>query len=333
MRQVWLRRSGGPEVLKVEEHSDPSAPGPDEAIVDIHYSGINFADVVMRQGLYREAPPKPFVPGYEGSGIIAAVGSNIKNFKVGDPVVVGSLFGGYSSKLKVPGDLLFKKPSYLTLEESAGLAVNWITAHAAIVDMGRIRAGDRVVIDSATGGVGTIALQMLKCLGAETIGLTSSPSKMDYIKSLGATPMLQDDFNSKTDLKGFDFILNSQGGKTIRQHYDRLGMTGRIVSIGMSAGIGPGGRDLFQFIGAALQMPKFSIIKMFNLNTGVYALNALTLLDDAKYRANLAKSWAEVEHYKLKPHIDSVFPAEKASEAHAHLQSRKAKGKVLISWK
>lgn len=334
MKQIWLRKSGGPEVLQLEEHPDHGAPGPNEAIVDVHYSGINFADIIMRQGLYRDAPPKPFVPGYEASGIISAIGSNVTRFKVGDPVAAGSFFGGYSSKLRVPQDLIFKQPAHLNLKESAGLAVNWITAHAAIVDMGRVRAGDRVVVDSATGGVGTIALQMLKQMGAETIGLTSSPSKMDYIKSLGATPMLQDEFMTDPKLRDFDLILNSQGGKTVRAHYERLGMTGRIVAFGMSSGISGDNRNLFKFIGAALSMPKFSIIKMFNLNAGVYALNALTILKDAKYRANLANAWdIEVEKYKLTPHIDQVFPANRAGDAHAHLASKKAKGKVLISWR
>lgn len=333
MQQIWIRKNGAPDVLSFEDSTEPSSLESNEALIDVHYSGINFADVIMRQGLYRDAPPKPFVPGYEVSGIVTQVGSGVRRFKVGDPVVTGCLFGGYSSQIKAPEDLMFKQPAHLSLAESAGLAVNWITAHAALVDMGRVRAGDRIVVDAATGGVGTIALQMLNHLGAQTIGLTSSPAKLDYIRSLGADAMTHHEFESQPSLGGFDLILNTQGGKTIRQHYDRLGMTGRVIALGFSSGIRAGGGSLVTFIKEGIRFPKFSIVKMFNLNRGVYALNALTLLRDPQYRATLASKWDEAEKYKLLPHIDHIFPARDIAKAHAHLESRKARGKVLIQWK
>ncbi len=144
--------------------------------------------------------------------------------------------------------------------------------------------------------------------------------------------MTHEEFLHQTSLKGFDLILNTQGGKTIRQHYNRLGMTGRLVALGISSGVTAGKRNLLHFLTAAIQMPRFAIVPMFDENRGISALNALPLLGDSHYRSTLASKWESAEKLKLMPHIEKVFPASEVAQAHALLESKKARGKILLSW-
>ncbi len=332
MKRILLKKLGNPAGLQLESAPDLTKVNDNEVIIDVHYSGINFAEIVMRLGFYKDAPQLPYVPGYEVSGIITQVGKSVQKFKVGESVVSGTLFGGYASQVKVTEDLIFKIPAHLSLLEAAALPVNWVTAHAALIDMGRVRAGDKVLIDAATGGVGTIALQMLKNIGAQTIGLTSSASKLDFIRSYGAQAMTHEEFEQSKE-SDFDLILNSEGGSSVRRHYDRLASTGRVIALGISAAIRDGKRDYYALIKTVLTMPRFSLIAMFDRNKGVFALNALKLLEDKKYRKTLQEKWKAAESMQLKPHIEKVFPAEAVSQAHALLESKKARGKVMISWK
>ena len=332
MQKIWIRKTGGPEILRLEENTPLSEIGDQDVWIQVHYSGINFADIIMRLGLYPDAPPKPYVPGYEVSGVVEKVGRNVTRVKVGDPVFAGTLFGGYASHVSVPEDLVFPLPSDWSLAEGAAMPVNWITAHAALLDMGRVRKGDRVLVDAATGGVGTIALQILNRMGAETIGLTSSPSKIAYIESLGAKGVTHEDFKKIEKDERFDLILNSQGGSSVRHHYNLLKATGRVVAFGMSAAIQNGKRDYMAMIKTILTMPRFSLISMFDKNLGVYALNALTLLQDPQYRKELQNKWEFARGLSMKPHVDRVFPAKQIGEAHHYLESKQARGKIVIAW-
>jgi NADPH:quinone reductase-like Zn-dependent oxidoreductase len=332
VKKIWLKKSGKPEVLSLKEHPDIDQVGDHEILVDVHYSGINFADIMMRLGLYPGAPKKPYVPGYEVSGLVKKIGSAVKNFQVGDSVVGGVLFGGYASQVKIPSDLVFPVPKNLDLSQAAALPVNWITAHTALMDMGRVRSGDRVLIDAASGGVGTLALQILKNVGAKTVGLTSSPSKMDYIRSFGAEAYTHEEFRSNHSNEKFDLILNSQGGRSVYDDYNRLLPAGRLIAYGMSSAVKKGKTDIFGLIKMMATMPRFSLISMFDKNRGVFALNALTLLQNSSFRQSLSAKWKTLEEQKLIPHVDKIFPASEISEAHRFLESKKARGKILISW-
>ena len=332
MKQIWLRKTGSPKVLSLESAPDLTEVSDDEVLIDVHYSGINFADIIMRLGLYADAPKRPYVPGYEVSGIVKKIGKSVRQFHIGDTVVAATHFGGYSSQVKVPQDLVFLVPPHLTLLEASALPVNWITSHAALIDMGRVRKGDRVLVDAATGGVGTIALQMLKHIGADTTGLTSSVSKLDYIRSLGAKAMTHEEFLTNPNENSYDLILNSQGGSSVRAHYNRLHATGRVVAFGMSSGLKNGKRSLPALLKMVATMPRFSLISMFDKNRGVYALNALSLLQDPTYRKSLQANWAEIGEQGLRPHVDKIFSADRVGDAHALLESKGARGKVALSW-
>lgn len=322
----------GPASTMLVRNIAPRAPGPDEISIDVAFSGVNFADVQMRIGLYPDAPKKPFVPGYEVSGVISAVGKNVKGLAVGDRVVAGTYFGGYASSVTIPAHQAFKLPAAYDLAAGAALPVAYFTAQLAVFEMARVRKGDKVLIECATGGVGVLAMQMAKHVGAEVTGLTTSEHKKAFIESHGAKAYTLDELRADSSLRGYDFILNSSGGANIQWQRKRLGMTGRMVCIGVSSGVKDGKRSFLRIAKTLMQMPRISILKLFNDNTGIYALNALHVLRDPSWIAKLTASMDTVAQMGLAPHVGKVFPAAEVGAAHDYLSSKQATGKVLIAW-
>lgn len=326
---IEITSYGKAELLSVKEKSIDDSLEEKDVLIDVHYSGINFADIVMRLGMYQDAPPKPFVPGYEISGIVRAVGKGVKRFKVGDKVMAGTRFGGYSSVVKLPDWQVLPLPENFSLAEGAATPVNYITAHIALHEFGRIRKGDRVLIDCATGGVGVFCLQMCQAAGAETIGLTSSESKKSFIEGYGARAMTHEEFWSSSE-KDFNFILNSTGGKSLKGFYDRLTKSGLLLCIGLQQAINQGKSTPFSIVKALVQSPWYPILKLMMGSKSVGGFNALKFFDDEEW---MKKLLVNIEQSQIKPHIDKSFSSKDVASAHQYLESKKAKGKVLISWR
>jgi len=310
----------------------PRLPGDDEVAIDVAYSGINFADIQMRLGLYPDAPKKPFTPGYEVSGIVSAVGKDVHEVKKGDQVAAGTYFGGYASHVTVPAHQVFKLPANVGLEAGAAMPVNYFTAQIALFEMARIRKGDRILIEPATGGVGVLAIQMARAVGAEVTGLTTSEHKRGFIEQLGATAMTVREFQADEALRGYDLVINSSGGAAIEWQRKRLGITGRIICLGMSSMTTNGKRNYLKIASALLRTPRISILKLFDVNTGVYALNALRVFRDPIWLEKLTRSLAGADLTNLKPHIGKVFAATEVAAAHEFLETKQATGKVLLHW-
>lgn len=330
-QDIPIVKYGSADHLKVREQQT-AAIGADDVAIAVKYSGINFADIQMRLGYYPDAPSKPFVPGYEVSGVVEEVGGNVEQFEVGDEVMAGTFFGGYSSRVTIPAYQAFAKPKAVTLAQGAAVPVNFITAQMALFEMGRVRKGDRVLIECATGGVGTLAIQMSLAVGAEVVGLTSSPQKKDYIANLGAQPYTRAEFDADTSIGNFDFVLNASGGTSIKQQMKRLRYSGRIVCIGVSSGVKDGKRNPFRIVKAVLQMPKLRVLSLFDSNVGVYGLNALHVMEDPEWVRRLTENFATIDEMNLVPHVDKIFPAEDVAAAHEYLQTKQAVGKILLEW-
>lgn len=330
-RHITIERYGAATTLRPTPM--PSrAPGPGELAIAVRYSGINFADIQMRLGFYPDAPRRPFVPGYEVAGEIEALGPGVTGWKVGDAVVAGTYFGGYASRVTIPAVQAFALPGHLDLAGGAALPVNYFTARLALVEMARIRAGDKVLIECATGGVGVIAIQLARHAGAEVTGLTTSPHKKAFIEELGARALTVDEWEADRGHTGYDLIVNATGGPKIAPQRKRLAITGRIVCLGMSSGVKDGKRNLPRMALAALRTPRISVLKLFDDNTGVYALNALRVLEDPTWVERLTRSLAEVEALGLRPHVGKVFPADQVADAHHLLETKGTTGKVLLRW-
>lgn len=330
-QQIAIEKFGSAQTLHLSELA-PKPPGHDEVAIDVAYSGVNFADIQMRLGFYPDAPKKPFVPGYEVSGIVTAIGKNVRDIRVGDQVIAGTYFGGYASHVTIPARQVFKLPNSVDLAAGAALPVNYFTAQLALFEMARVRAGDRVLIECATGGVGVLAIQMARHAGAEVTGLTTSPHKKQFIENLGATAYTRSELRADESLRGYDFILNASGGGEINWQRARLGLTGRMVCIGLSSGVKDGKRNFARITLAALRMPRINVLKLFDANTGIYALNALHVLQDEAWVEKLTKSMIGVEQMNLKPHVGKVFAAKDVGSAHQFLETKQATGKVLLQW-
>lgn len=330
-RRILIERVGAASALRVRQ-AEAEVVGHGEVAIAVSHSGVNFADVQMRLGLYPDAPPRPFVPGYEVSGTIEAVGTGVTGFKVGDKVVAGTFFGGYASRVVIPAYQVFPLPSHLDLAEGAALPVNYFTAWLALHEMGRVRAGDRVLIECASGGVGTLAIQMARHAGAEVVGLTTTPAKKAYIEGLGAQAFTREEFAANRALKGFDFILNASGGKALGEQMGRLDLTGRMVCIGVNAIVRDGRRDWVQLAKLLLAAPRFPLLELFDRNVGVFGLNALHVLADETWVRRLTAGLGDIGRMGLRPHVGKVFAASEVAEAHAFLETKRATGKVLLAW-
>ena len=226
MRQIWITKIGPPEVLEVKEAPDPE-PKAGEVRIRVEASGVNFADIMGRLGLYPDLPPIPVVPGYEVSGHIDAVGEGVAPNWAGRDVLAATRFGGYADTICVPIKQVFARPPGMSALEAASIPVNYFTAWQLIVVMGGLKANETVLIHSAGGGVGIAATQIAKHIGAQVIG-TASAAKHAELRALGTDHLIDyrtEDFETRTreitNGHGVELILDAVGGEFMEERLSR----------------------------------------------------------------------------------------------------------------
>jgi NADPH:quinone reductase-like Zn-dependent oxidoreductase len=330
MRVVEISKHGGPEVLKVRERPDPPL-GRGEVRIEVAASGINFADVMARIGIYPDAPKPPCVVGYEVAGTILELGEGVEDLSHGQRVLAGTLFGGYASQVVVKAGDVVPLLDRLTFEQGAAIPVQYATAWAGLIGYGNLQPGERVLIHSAGGGVGIAATQIAKRRGAEIYG-TASPGKHARIKELGVDHPLdytKDDW--ERGLPKFDLIMNAIGGKSLRVSYNQVRAGGRVVAFGASAAVSGEKRNLVSGLGTVLRMPRFNMIKQISESKAVIGLNMLSLWKD---RGTLAP-WIEplrelMDDGTIQPVVAGAFSFEQAGEAQRMITERRNVGKVVL---
>jgi NADPH:quinone reductase-like Zn-dependent oxidoreductase len=335
---LQISRFGGPEVLKIVDVPAQELP-PNGVRIAVRAAGVNFADLMMRMGMYPEAPKPPFVPGYEVSGQVTGVGSQVTGFRPGDRVLAGSKFGGYTSEIVLPDYQVRKTPASLSDAEAATIPVNFMTAWVALEDMARVRAGDRVLIHSAAGGVGVAAVQIAARAGAHVVGLVGSPSKADVVKSLGAHEVWTNEkweTGEDKDLGGFDIVLDATGGKSLKTGFRRLAPAGRIVNFGVASMVGEK-RSLAKVVSTFVNTPLFTPFKLMMHNKGVYGLNMLQLFEppvdgrETLMGRCLDRVMEGFEKGRFKAIVGKTFPLAEGGAAHEYLRSRANIGKVVLT--
>lgn len=336
MRQVVTTKNGGADVLRVEEKPDPK-PGPGEILVDVRAAGLNFADILARQGLYPDGPKKPCVMGYEVAGVISSVGPDVDPSIVGTQVLAMTRFGGQSDKVVVQEKQLFEKPASLSFEEAAAVPVNYLTAWALLVVMGGLRKDEAVLIHNAGGGVGLAALDIAKHIGAKTYG-TASPGKHEFLRQRGLDHPIdyrnQDwlpELKKLTNGRGVELVIDPIGGDHWKKSFAALRHTGRLGMFGVSVASANGLAGKLKMVKAALQMPRFNPIGLINKNRGAFGLN----LGHMWHEPEKVEGWVEaivrgIEEGWIKPHVDKAFPFAQAADAHTYMESRKNIGKVVL---
>ncbi len=341
MKALVQTGNGGFDVLQVLERPDPPV-GPGEVRVAVKAAGINFADTMARAGLYPDAPKPPCVMGYEVAGVVESVGEGVSEPAVGDRVMAGTRFGGQAELVTVPADQTLPLPESLSFEQGAAFPVNYGTAYAALIIMGSLREGDRVLIHAAAGGVGIAATQIARNLGAEIFG-TASPGKHDAIRAQGVAHAIDyrnQDFETEalrlTDGEGVDLVIDALGPTSFRKDYRLLRSGGRLVMYGLSEVSKEGGRDIPAALKSLVKMPLATIpwwksLALMNENKGIFGLNMLKWWDREGSLDRVTEPlMTDLEAGRLEPVVAEAFPFERAGDAHRFIAERRNVGKVVL---
>jgi synaptic vesicle membrane protein VAT-1 len=341
MRAVVLTGTGGPEVLQVQERPDPSV-GPGEVRIAVRAAGINFADTLARVGLYPDAPKTPCVLGYEVAGEIESVGEGVSAHAVGDRVVAGTRFGGQAELVTVPAEQALALPERLSFEQGAAFPVNYGTAYAALVMMGSLREGTRVLIHAAGGGVGISATQIARNAGAEIFG-TASPGKHDAIRAQGVSHAIDyrsHDFEAEvmriTGGEGVDLVMDALGPTSFRKDYRLLRPGGRLIMYGLSENSTNGVRSIPATLKSMAKMPLATMpwwrsLFLMNENKGVFGLNMLSWWEREGNLDRVTEPLlADLEAGRLEPVVAEAFPFDRAGAAHEFIAARRNVGKVVL---
>jgi NADPH:quinone reductase-like Zn-dependent oxidoreductase len=335
MRQVWISKAGPPEVLQVREAPDPVA-GAGEVRIRVKATGINFADLMARVGLYPDAPPLPCVVGYEVSGTVDQVGEGVRRLALGDRVFGMPKFGGYTDVIALKEEQVFKLPGAMTFEEAAAMPVVYLTAYNMMLFTGTVRPKSTVLVHSAAGGVGLAAIQLAKTRGCTILG-TASPSKHDFLRAQGC----QHPLDSSGDYaalaraivgdKGIDLILDPVGGKSWTEGYDLLAPCGRLVAFGLSAAASGKKRNLLHAAAQVLKVKKWSPMKLMDDNKTIGGTNMGHLFSRLDLLTPQFEDLLKLyEEGHIKPHVARTFRFDEAAAAHHYIHDRKAIGKVLL---
>jgi len=338
MKQVVITGKGGGEVLRVVR-TDTPAPGPGQVRVRVEAAGVNFADVMMRLGLYPDAPRLPAVPGYEVSGVVDAVGPGGNTDLLEMPVVAMCNFGGYSEAVCVPSSAVFVRPDGVDAMTAAALPVNYLTAWQMLRIMAPVGSGDVVLIHSAAGGVGQAAVQLCRLAGAKVIG-SASPAKHGFLLEQGLIHVFDSrergfatGVRAATGGRGADIVLESRNGPWIMESYRALAKCGRLVLFGFSAAAVGRRSGTLSALKTLARVPWLQLnpIRLMNDNKSIAGVNLGRMWDQAERTAQ----WTEellrlLARGDIAPRIDRVLPFSAAAAAHARLEERKNKGKIVL---
>jgi NADPH:quinone reductase-like Zn-dependent oxidoreductase len=336
MRQIWIPKTGEPEVMELREAPDPS-PSRNEIRIRVKASGINFADILARMGLYPDAPPLPAVVGYEVAGVVDGVGADVEGFADGDRVLALTRFGGYSDVVCVPTGLAAPIPDRLDFDGAATIPINWLTAWLMLVRLGGVRTGDTVLVHSCAGGVGQAAVQICRHHGAEIIG-SASAAKHGRLREMGVSHCIDSrsqDFEAEvrrlTGGRGVDIVLDAVGGESFRKSYRCLASLGRLFVFGVSS-FAPGSRrSLVSALVGLWRTPAFKPIHLMNSNRGVFGVNLGHLWDRTdELRTMLDALVGLFADGSFEPVVDRSFGFDEAAAAHRYIQDRRNFGKVLL---
>jgi synaptic vesicle membrane protein VAT-1 len=336
MRAIVTTRNGDTGALAIQTRPDPS-PAKGEVLIRVKAAGLNFADILARQGLYPDAPAKPCVMGYEVAGTVEAIGDEVDQTWAGQPVIALTHFGGQAEFVSAPLQQVFEKPEQLSFEAGAAVPVNYLTAWALLVTMGGLQKGEAVLIHNAGGGVGLAALDIAKHIGAVTFG-TASAGKHEFLTQRGLDhaidyrnqdwlPVLMD----LTARKGVELVIDPLGGSSWKQSYRALRTTGRMGVFGMSTASASGILGKLKALKALAQTPRFHPLALMNRNRGVFGLNLGHMWNEAEKVSSWTREIVRGIHEGwIQPHVDHTFKFDQIAEAHKYIEARRNVGKVVL---
>ncbi len=337
MHQIWITKTGAPEVLQIREAPTP-VPANGEVRIRVKASGVSAADIMGRTGGLRDAPGIPFIPGYEVAGTIDAVAQGATGFKEGDEVLAVTRFGGYSDTVCVPYRQVYRRLEWMSFLDGAALPFDYLTAYAALIVTGSLHQGDRVLIHDAASGVGLAAQQICRIVGAETYG-TASQQKHEQLRQYGLDHPI-DHYNmdyervvlDMTRQRGVDIILDPFAGVGWNKNYRLLAPAGRLIHFETSMLDGGRQRIPGRIMHTLLKRPSYTPQDLMRQNKAVAGISLTHLLNHAEtVREWMHQIIAWYDEALFRPAIDKTFPFNKAAEAHHTIQSRRNFGKILLT--
>jgi NADPH2:quinone reductase len=330
MKALLSHSPGGPETLQIDDSAEPS-PGPGELLVRVRACAINYPDVLIIEDKYQLKPPRPFAPGSEIAGEVEAVGEGVEGWAPGDRLIAATGYGGLVEKLVIPAKAGIPLPAERSFAEGSALLLTYATAIHALVDRGRLQAGQTLLVLGAAGGVGIAAVEIGKALGARVIAAVSSEEKAAATRDAGADaalvypqgPFDRDGLRALSQLfkdavgpAGADVILDPVGGDYSEAALRSIAWEGRFLVVGFPAGI------------AKLPL-NLTLLKSCDV-CGVFwgAFVAREPKANAAHVEQLFRWWAEG---KIAPKISATYPLERAGQAIAALRDRTAIGKLVVT--
>ncbi len=321
MKAIRIRETGGAEVMHLEEIATP-IPSKDEVLIKVAAAGVNFADLAQRQGAYLTRTRTPMTLGLEVAGTIAALGQGVATLSVGSRVAAITE-GGYAEYAVAPANRIIPIPSNLDFIHAAALPAQGLTAYQLLRESAHMQAGESVLVHAAAGGVGTLAVQLAKLMGAGiVVGTASSARKLDLVRRLRADVAINyteanwvEQVKNATHGQGVDIILEMVGGEIAKQSLDCLAPFGRMVVYGAASG----------------QMVQFSSVQLMRKNQAVIGYWLAQWIGRPDRIAQATKDLLQyVAAGKLEIIVGQTFPLAQAAEAHRAMAERRTSGKVVL---
>lgn len=320
MKAIVIDEPGGPEKLKLGEVEKPT-PGANEILVKNEYTAVNRADTLQRMGKYPPPPGASEIIGLELAGEIVGAGENVTRWSVGDKVFGLLPGGGYAEYAVIHQDMAMPIPKNLTTAEAAAIPEVFLTAYQALVWLGKLKAGEKVLIHAGASGVGTAAIQLAKQIGAEVL-VTASAGKHEVCRQLGADSIIDyknEDFVAVVKEKGgVDLIIDFIGAGYFNQNINCLNMDGRMVMLALIGGAKVNEVDLRKVLGKRLNI-----------------MGSTLRARRVDYQIALTKDFAEFAlplfaNGGLKPVIDSEYNWQEVAAAHQYMEANKNAGKIIL---
>lgn len=344
-QKIVINKPGNYDALLVKTF-DVEPPAADQVSIKVHAAGVNYADCVIRMGLYKSANELhgfPITPGFEVAGEVIAIGQNVNNFAVGDRVLGVTLFGGYCSQINIAESQVFPLPENLSYAEGAGVPTVYLTAWFALHYLANIKANDKVLVHSGAGGVGLAALQLAKRAGAHPVAVVGASHKIDTAKQYGAHAVID---KSSEELwktaesiaaEGYQAILDPNGYSTLEASYDHLAPLGRLVIYGFhsmlpkSSTYSKGRPNYLKLARDWLRTPRFNPLEMTADNKSVMAFN----LSFVSSRVELMQEAMDdilngLKHGQLRALPIKQYALKNAADAQRELESGRTTGKLIV---
>ena len=338
MKAIYLTKQGDAFTSFEQREIPKPQPGKRQALIKVEAFGLNFADVMARRGMYKEAPPLPCLLGYDVAGTIEQLGDDVTGFIVGDRVMAMTRFGGYAEYAVSEAMAMAKIPDSISSAAATALTTQYCTAYYASAYVTNLFAGDSVLVQAGAGGVGTALIQYAKYKGCQIFATAGSNDKIEYLKKCGVhhpinykTQDFAKEVKKVTGKNGVDIVFDAVGGKSVKKGISLLNSGGRLVCYGAAD---LSGKNILGKLKSAIDFGIYHPIFLMMHSKAIIGVNMLKIADNKPHIMQhcLQKVVDLVDQGVFIPEVGQVFKPAEIGAAHNFLEKRKSIGKVVVQW-